>query len=281
MQASVLARYESMDGGMTFAPSIEPVVLAIPHPASNHNAGDIEFGVDDGFLYYTMGDGGGFDDPDDNGQDTTTLLGSVMRLDVRSVPPAGRDYAIPAGNPFEQNPFCDTGASPTGVACPEIWAYGLRNPWRMGFDSITGDLWLGDVGQDAREEVDQIVAGGNYGWDCREGDIAHGTADPCGGPFLEPEAVYDNPTGPGTQRSVSGGLVYRGSAIPGLAGHYLYADFYTGEIWGLDTASMDPPLLLIDTAFNVASFAEDENGEVHVVTFGSPSIYRLVPAASP
>jgi glucose/arabinose dehydrogenase len=273
---SVIARYESMDGGMTFAPTANPIVLAIPHPNSNHNGGDLLFGVNDDYLYYSMGDGGGADDPNDNGQKKTTLLGSVLRLDVRSTPSPGRTYAIPAGNPL-----CDLGFSQVMLDCPEIWAYGLRNPWRMGFDSMNGDLYLGDVGQSAREEVDRVVTGGNYGWDCREGDIAHATAAPCGGPFLEPEAVYDNPAAGGTPRSVVGGVVYRGSAIPALAGHYLYADFYTGEIWGLDAAAMDPPELLIDSNFNISSFAEGRDGEVFVVTYGSPSIYLLVPAPMP
>jgi glucose/arabinose dehydrogenase len=272
-EESILARYVSANG-VTFVADVSPIVLAIPHPANNHNGGDIVFGTDD-MLYYSMGDGGGAGDPDGNGQNTMTLLGSVMRLDVRATPPMGRTYAIPAGNPFAaNNEFCDDGSGTE--PCSEIWAYGLRNPWRMAFDPMNGQLWLGDVGQGAREEVDRIISGGNYGWDCFEGDVPFQNAGNCllVPDFVEPEAVYDS--GPGT-RAVTGGVVYRGSAISGLAGHYLYADYFGGEIWALDTTSNEDPVLLLDSNLAIAAFGQGRDGEVYVVTHDSPSIYRLVP----
>jgi glucose/arabinose dehydrogenase len=268
---SVLARYVSTNG-VTFAAAASPIVLAIPHPANNHNGGDISFGTDE-MLYYSMGDGGGSGNSD-NGQNTMMLLGKVLRIDVRSTPPMGRTYAIPAGNPFGTNAFCDDGDGT--VACPEIWAWGFRNPWRMSFDPQNGQLWLGDVGQGTREEVDRVVNGGNYGWDCFEGDVVFNTGGTCATPptAVAPEAVYDSV--PGT-RAVTGGVVYRGTAISGLAGHYLYADYYGGEIWAIDTTADEDPILLIDTDLNIAAFGQGRDGAVYVVTHDSPSIYQIVP----
>jgi glucose/arabinose dehydrogenase len=270
---SILARYASLDDGLTIVPSANPILLAIPHPNDNHNAGDLAFG-NDGFLYYGTGDGGGGDDPDDNGQDRNVLLGKVLRLDVRSAPPMGRRYAIPPTNPFSPNAFCDTGSGTQ--PCPEIFAWGFRNPWRMNFDPTTNDLWLGDVGQGAREEIDRVQGGRNYGWDCFEGDLPHATAASCGGvAFEDPVAVHDRTEA----RAITGGAVYRGSVVPDLRGFYVYADFVTGRFFAFDVGDSAPePAMLSLPAQNVSAFGQDRNGEVYVVTFGTPSIYTLVPA---
>lgn len=268
---SILARYSSSDGGLRF--TFEEVVLAIDHPRSNHNGGDLVFDRDGDFLFYSMGDGGGGGDPDENGQDTTTLLGTILRLDVRSLAPPGEDYAIPPGNPFEGNPTCRGGFG--AVDCPEIWAWGLRNPWRMAVDPVTGDLWTGDVGQSAREEIDRILGDRNYGWDCVEGDRDFQFIPPCDTIVFEPpEAVHDR-TEAG---AITGGVVYRGSDIPSLRGFYVYGDFVTGRVWALDTTTTDPPEVLGLPLHSIAAFGQGRDGEVYLVTFSAPSIYRLVPA---
>lgn len=275
----VLARYVSPDGGLSFAPAASPIVLEIDHPdEENHNGGDLHFGAADPYLYYSVGDGGGANDPEGNAQDTSVLLGSVLRLDVNATPAAGETYVIPGSNPFAGNPLCDMGGvSPTMDDCPEIYAHGLRNPWRMAFDPLTGALYLGDVGQNALEEIDRIVAGGNYGWDCAEGTIVHSSTPPCDpGAWEDPLAVHPR----SEARSITGGVVYRGTDIPELVGLYVYGDFITGNVWALDPSAGDPlPLDL--PQHNIASFGQDAQGEVYLVTFGSPSLYRFVPAPPP
>jgi len=270
---SILARYASLDGGLTIIPSANPILLAIPHPASNHNGGDLAFGSD-GFLYYGTGDGGGGGDPDENAQDTRELLGKMLRLDVRSAPPMGRRYAIPNTNSFSSNPFCDSGSGT--LPCPEIYAWGFRNPWRMNFDPGTGDLWLGDVGQSAREEIDLVLGGRNYGWDCFEGDLPFENDASCNGiDFEDPIAVHDRTDA----RAITGGAVYRGSVVPDLRGFYVYADFLTGRFFALDVNDPTPTPVRLDLPTqNVSAFGQARNGEIYVVTFGNPSIYTLVPA---
>ncbi|MGH0029441.1 MAG: PQQ-dependent sugar dehydrogenase, partial [Myxococcota bacterium] len=266
---SILARYQSGDGGLTFTPLTVPL-LAIAHPNSNHNGGDLAFGIDGDFLFYSMGDGGG---TSTNGQDARTLLGTILRLDVRGTPPPGLDYGIPSGNPFAGNPSCASG--PGSVPCPEIWAYGFRNPWRFSIDSLTGDLWAGDVGENDREEIDFVVAGRNYGWECREGDLDYAFVPPCGTTPLEPpEVVHDHTEA----ESITGGYVYRGSDIPSLLGHYVYGDFITGGVWAFDTLSNAPPEDLGLPTHNISAFGQDDDGEIYLVTFSSPSIYRLAPS---
>jgi glucose/arabinose dehydrogenase len=259
---SVVGRFTSPDGGMTFAPAaaMDLTLVAIDQPASNHNGGDIVFGPD-GYLYYGMGDGGGGGDPFENGQDDTTLLGTIMRLDV-SVTPA-------VGPP--DNPFAGSGGD------DRIFAYGLRNPWRMSFDSMTGELWVGDVGQDDWEEIDQVVSGGNYGWDCYEGFGQFEVDANCQPGPIDPELVHPQPD----FSSITGGYVYRGSAIPELQGAYVYGDYVRGEVCAFFFAenpvrvvSLNPP-----AGLRVPSFAEDRDGELYVIDFsGSPSIYQVVAA---
>ena len=258
---SVVARFASADGGLTFAPVAgNPDVIRFDSEQSNHNGGDLAFGPD-GFLYYAMGDGGGGGDPDpEDGQNLATLLGKILRLDVS---------VVPYGNPPD-NPFVGSGGR------DEIWAYGLRNPWRLSFDMQTGELWAGDVGQSSREEVDRIVKGGNYGWDCREGDQSFDPDQNCTPPFVEPETVH----GRSEAQSITGGYVYRGSAIPSLANTYVYGDFVTGRVFAYRFQAnprrvdeLAPPANL-----GVSSFGQGRDGEIYLLDYGgAPSIYKLSP----
>lgn len=255
---SVLSRWQSRDGGQTVDNGSEQKVLEVDQPYSNHNGGDIHFGPD-GFLYWGLGDGGSAGDPQGNGQNTQTLLGSLMRLDVRDVDSKSKSaYQIPADNPFAKQ-----------GGKPEIFAYGLRNPWRWSFDRLTGDLWLADVGQNSWEEINLIQpggnSGGNYGWNLREG--AHCYSGDCrGAGLIEPVAEYSHADG----CSVTGGYVYRGDAIPALQGVYLFGDYCSGKIWGLypTAGGRYHRQLLIDSGLNIASFAEDRAGEIYVLDLG-------------
>jgi glucose/arabinose dehydrogenase len=258
---SVVARFESTDGGLSFTPVAgNPDVIRFDSQESNHNAGDLAFGPD-GFLYLATGDGGGGGDPDpEDGQNLTTLLGKILRLDVSAQP-----YAIPSDNPF-------AGTGNRG----EIWAWGLRNPWRMSFDSQTGELWLGDVGQSSREEIDRIVKGGNYGWDCREGDQSFDPDANCTPPFVEPEVVHPR----SEAQSITGGYVYRGSALPSLANSYVYGDFITGRVFAYSFQASPPRVdeLAPPAGLAISSFGQARDGEIYMLRYsGSPSIYLLAP----
>ena len=262
--ASRLSRLRLQDGIADAASEL--VVLEAPQFTGNHNGGAVRFGPD-GLLYLGLGDGGGGGDPEANGQDLGTLLGSIIRLDV-SAASAAAPYAIPADNPFRDRPG----------ARPEIWAYGLRNPWRMAFDEASGLLWLGDVGQDAFEEINVAVAGGNYGWSRAEGVEcfpARGSACDLRD-IIEPVSLYSHDTG----CAVIGGLVYRGGAIPGLAGAYIFGDLCSGQIWGLDVESDEPPFLVLGTEISISSFAADDRGGLYVLTPDRP-IFQIVPVAKP
>ena len=247
---SVLSRFETGVDGLGDASS-ESVLLEVPQPYRNHNGGMIEFGPD-GMLYVALGDGGSAGDPRRHGQNLGTLLGSILRIDVTAGDSA--PYAIPPDNPF-------VGRS---GARGEIWAYGLRNAWRFSFDRETGDLWTGDVGQNALEEVDIVRRGGNYGWNEMEGSRCFRPAcDP--GAFEPPVAEYGRDSG----CSITGGYVYRGQRLPGLRGVYLYADFCSGRIWGLryDGERVTEQAQLARAEFQVPSFGEDEAGEVYILGF--------------
>jgi glucose/arabinose dehydrogenase len=256
---SVLSRFHSRDGGQTLDAGSEQVLLEVKQPYSNHNGGNVQFGPD-GYLYFGLGDGGSAGDPKGNGQNTQTLLGALLRLDV-----SGEGaYHIPADNPFTGKETSAKGGA------PEIYAYGLRNPWRWSFDRDTGDLWLADVGQNAWEEVNIIRAGGNYGWNLREG--AHCYSGDCRRPgLIEPVAEYSHDEG----CSITGGYVYRGKHIPVLAGVYLFGDYCSGKIWGLfKEKSKYTRRLLLESSANIASFAEDRAGEVYVIDLGG-KIFRI------
>ena len=214
---SVLSRFTVSEDGTAIDPASEEIILVQSQPYPNHNGGTVVFGPD-GYLYLSFGDGGAANDPHHYGQDLSTWLAKVIRIDVNAKGADGAPYAVPADNPFVGK----------AGAKPEIWALGTRNIWRMSFDPKTGDLWAGDVGQNEWEEISLIVKGGNYGWNAREGFHAFqgGKGE---GPFIDPVVEYHHREG----MSVTGGRVYRGDAIPALHGVYLYADFVSGNLWGI------------------------------------------------
>ena len=268
---SVISRFTIGGTGLvsfeeaTAVPESQLLVLEIMQPFSNHNGGQLAFGPD-GMLYISLGDGGAGGDPQGNGQNASTLLGSILRIDVSGIGP-DQGYRVPADNPF-------AGATD---ARGEIWAYGLRNPWRFTFDRENGDLWAGDVGQNSFEEVDLIQRGGNYGWNTLEGNHCFSPrsgCDPSG--TLPPVIEYSTNKG----CSVIGGYVYRGTSIPSLAGTYLYGDYCSGEIRGFrfENGLAAGDALLIDSGLNITSFGENDDGEIYVLTQRG-RIYRLTAAA--
>jgi glucose/arabinose dehydrogenase len=263
---SVVSRFE-VDATGNIDSDTEAFILVVSQPFGNHNGGNIVFGPD-GFLYIGLGDGGNGGDPLDHGQDTTTLLGSVLRIDIDSASP----YAIPPANPFAHNPECFQATN--AADCPEIFAWGFRNPWRFTFDRETDDLWLGDVGQNAFEEVDRVELSGNYGWNVREGAHCFDPPEGCSTESIDPITEYDHALG----SSITGGYVYRGSAIPDLAGFYLFGDFGSGRIWAVSSTSEQgvEPEELIDTGLSIASFAESNAGELFVVDLSAGTLHQIV-----
>jgi glucose/arabinose dehydrogenase len=252
--------------------------LQVPQPFSNHKGGELVFGPD-GFLYRGLGDGGAGGDPFGSGQNTATLLAKMLRLDVNSRATFGRgkqkhelQYGFPSDNPFVNEP--DAGGS---GARKEIFAYGLRNPWRFSFDRQTGDLWVGDVGQDLWEEIDLVTNGGNYGWNVREG-AHHFKPGPVGAKYVDP--VMEYPHNPkllpesmfpdhGIGLCVIGGYVYRGKQFPSLNGIYIYGDYSLGTIWGFRYDSGAGKVTvqgkLLQQPNNITSFAEDNDGELYAL----------------
>ena len=257
---SVVSRFMLSDDGSRADPASELVILEVEQPFANHNGGQIAFGAD-GYLYIGLGDGGSAGDPLGSGQDTSSLLGAILRIDVSQSTPE-RLYAIPPDNPFA-----------SGGGRGEIWAYGLRNPWRFSFDRDTGELWAGDVGQNRWEEIDLIARGGNYGWNRLEGNHCFSArdCDPTG--TVPPVWEYSLD---GQPCSVIGGYVYRGTAIPWLRGVYVYGDFCSGEVFGLRYA--DGQVIehqrLADTRLRIMSFGEGNDGELYLLSQKS-GIYRL------
>lgn len=246
------------DGRASF--ESELVVLEVEQPFENHNGGTLRFGPD-GMLYLGLGDGGDAWDPLGNGQNPATLHGSILRLDVRETT-AGVPYAIPPDNPFAGR------NGPDGYR-PEVWAYGMRNPWRMAFDRTNGDLWVGDVGQFAQEEIDIVAAGRNYGWAQFEGTRCIKEAcDP--GASERPIATYDHDEG----CSVTGGVVYRGTEMPSLEGRFIYGDLCSGKVWAVNREGNVRRLAQIDAL--IVSFATGPAGEVYLLQFGGP-ILRMAP----
>ncbi|MHC4924355.1 MAG: PQQ-dependent sugar dehydrogenase [Planctomycetota bacterium] len=242
-------------------PTSEVEILSVPQPYSNHNGGWIDFRAD-GMLYVALGDGGSANDPKKHGQNLGTLLGAILRIDVDRKQ-GGRNYAIPPDNPFVKREG----------ARGEIWAYGLRNPWRCTFDPVTKTMWTGDVGQNKWEEIDIIRKGGNYGWNLREGRADFRKRKRRNNdPLIEPVAVYGREKG----ISVIGGHVYRGKRIPALVGKYLYADYSTGRIWAIDAAKPKNPEMVLHSRESIASFGRDRAGEIYVCTFGG-QILRVDP----
>jgi uncharacterized repeat protein (TIGR03806 family) len=270
---SVVSRFHSKDNGSTLDPTADEI-LKVGQPYTNHKGGNIQFGPD-GFLYLGLGDGGSGDDPCGSGQNLGSLLGKFLRLDVNA--PAGT-YKIPTDNPYANRM----------AAKPEIWSYGHRNPWRWSFDKETGDLWLGDVGQNTWEEVDRVVKGGNYGWNICEGFHRRGsTTALCNTPGLTDPIVEH---GRAEAASITGGYVYRGAAMPSLRGTYIYGDYVTGNIWALtyDAANKATPQLIAKVdGSTLVSFAQGNDGEVYTVQIAVASngnkgvISKLVPAVAP
>ena len=239
------------------------IFLEVLQPFSNHNGGQLVFGPD-GYLYVGLGDGGSAGDPSENGQNRSTLLASILRIDVSTIDSEGA-YAIPRDNPF---------VGEEGALREEIWAYGLRNPWRFAFDRLTGDLWTADVGQDRYEEVDIIHPGLNYGWNRMEGSHCFPRPDrPCDQTGLElPVAEYGHDEG----CSVTGGYVYRGDRMPSLYGAYVYGDYCSGKIWALryDGSQVSEHMEIVDSRLRIPSFGEDQSGELYILSFNG-EIYRL------
>ncbi|HUW08418.1 MAG TPA: PQQ-dependent sugar dehydrogenase [Anaerolineae bacterium] len=262
---TVIARFRfAQDDPRQADRSSEQGILRVAQPASNHNGGQLQFGPD-GYLYIGMGDGGQGGDPWGNGQNPETLLGKMLRLDVADT----ETYLIPANNPF-------VGQDTTR---PEIWALGLRNPWRFAFDRATGDLYIADVGQNRHEELDFEPAAGpgghNYGWDAMEGSQCFEPEIGCDpSEFVLPVAEYDH----GLGCSATGGVVYRGGRYLALSGVYFYGDFCSGNIWGLrrDSRGQWETAMLLQTDLSISSFGEDGAGEIYVLSYNDGLIFRLI-----
>jgi glucose/arabinose dehydrogenase len=260
---TVISRFHVSDNPDLADSNSEMNILGVDQPYPNHNGGCMAFGPD-GYLYLGLGDGGSGGDPHGNGQNQDTLLGKILRLDIDSAEP----YVIPPDNPFAQ-----------GGGAPEVWAWGLRNPWRFSFDRLTGDLFIGDVGQGDWEEIDFLAAGSpggaNFGWNFREGMhpfARNDAAVPAGVTLIDPLVEYGHNQG----ISVTGGNVYRGEQLPEWSGIYLYGDFGSGTIWGLlrDDRGAWQNSMLFQTGLNITSFGENEQGEILFANYGG-ELYQL------
>lgn len=261
---TVISRFSvSQENDDMADPESETELLSFDQPYSNHNGGHLAFGPD-GYLYIAVGDGGDAGDPHDNAQDRSTLLGSILRIDVDN-PQNGNQYGIPPDNPFADN---EEGYR------EEIFAWGLRNPWRFSFDAETGELWVADVGQGDREEINIVENGLNYGWNIMEGSICFPPGSDCDTNGLElPVFEYTQDNG---DRSITGGYVYRGSWLPEMEGYYIYADFISGRIWALNPSDLEDPenTELYHADFNISSFGTDQNNELYICGFDG-KIYLL------
>ena len=262
--AIVVSRFIANSAGTVAASSTERILLTIAHPTyGNHNGGGLAFGPG-GYLYASTGDGGGSGDPNENAQDIDSLLGKILRIDPRGTGAGPRGtYSIPSGNPYVGKPGAD-----------EIWAYGLRNPWRISFDRVNGALWIGDVGQGRYEEVDRqfrgATPGRNYGWPIVEGNRCYGatTCDKSG--LFAPVITYHHDFG----CSVTGGFTYRGAAYPDLVGQYVFTDYCSGRLWTMPE-SIGAVTYHGRTGLDVTSFGESESGELYAVAKAG-ALYRVV-----
>jgi glucose/arabinose dehydrogenase len=258
---TIVAEYTVSNDPNRADPDSARRLLFIEQPYGNHNGGALAFGPD-GYLYIATGDGGSGGDPHGNGQSLATLLGKLLRIDVDDRA-RGRAYGIPADNPFVDR----------DGAAPEIWAFGLRNPWRFSFDD--GTLWIGDVGQSDQEEINRVradQAGINYGWNVMEGTECY-EAEQCDRSGMTlPSVTYNHDSG----CSVTGGHVYRGSDWPKMQGAYLFGDYCSGYIWGLRANGSGDPVLLLESGASISSFGLDEDGEMYMTDLSSGVVYRVV-----
>jgi uncharacterized repeat protein (TIGR03806 family) len=278
---SITSEFRTTGGGSTLDPNSERVLLTVDKPSDNHNGGQLNFDAD-GFLYLGLGDGGGGGDPQENAQNPMRLLGKMLRIDVDSQP-GGQPYGLPADNMFPGNPRCNLNGSGT-QNCPEIYAMGLRNPWRWSFDRQTGTQWVADVGQGAWEEINIVTRGGNYGWDHREGAHCFEPQSGCQtAGLIDPVAEYDHSIG----EAITGGYVYRGTQTTELFGRYIFADFGSGMIASLTpgpggtytiathvqagSAPSGAPGVL-----NISAFGESNGGELYAVDFSRGQLFQLM-----
>jgi glucose/arabinose dehydrogenase len=248
--------------------STERQLMVIDQPFDNHNGGQLAFGPD-GFLYIGLGDGGGAGDPSGNAQNTNVLLGKILRIGVDQPFATGKQYATPSDNPFA-----------SGGGLPEVWAYGLRNPWRFSFDRATGRIFTGDVGQDTWEEVDIITKGGNFGWNIMEGNhcFPPGVASCNMTGLIPPITEYGRGSNGGI--SVIGGFVYNGTTMPDLVGAYVFGDLQSGHVWALkpDAAGNWQQILVLSHNRTISSFGQDFAGELYLVDYGGGAVLRIVQA---
>ena len=261
---TIIARYQVTSNPDSADKNSEFIILTFNQPYSNHNGGWIGFGPDDNYLYIGTGDGGSGGDPQNNGQSINTMLGKILRIDVDG----GTPYSIPTTNPFYDS---------SGTVVKEIYAWGLRNPWRCSFDPVTGWLWAGDVGQNAWEEIDIIENGKNYGWRCYEGTHPYNTTG-CNYPeYIDPVWEY----GHGPECSITGGYVYHGAGVPQLEGKYIYGDYCSNKIWALSYDGISPTTneLLLTTSGGLGSFGIDESQELYWTSFNG-KIYRFTPTVT-
>lgn len=267
---TIISRFKAIDGKVSL--TSEKILLTVAQPYSNHNAGDLAFGPD-GYLYIPLGDGGNGGDPGNRAQNPTNLLGKMLRIDVNT---ETQTYLIPSSNPFSGK------TSPL----PEIWATGLRNPWRISFDRLTGDQWIADVGQNVAEEINvepaNSAGGFNYGWKCLEG-VSNFATSFCGdnlSSLVAPVIVYRHDTNVGC--SVTGGFVYRGKLFPGLYGRYIYGDYCSGYIWTLTKTgnSFQNTLATTIRINEISSFGEDLSGEVYLAGHATGKIFRIQDGSS-
>lgn len=261
---TIIARYQKEAGEDRVGnPDSEQILLTFPQPYANHNGGQLAFGPD-GYLYIAVGDGGGAGDPQDNAQDLTKIHGKLLRIDVDSAS-SSKPYGIPKDNPF---------SSGTAGELPEIFAYGLRNPWRFSFDLERDLLWVADVGQNRMEEIDLVEIGGNYGWDILEGTSEYAPKSDVDLNTLKPPVYeYEHPLG----KSVTGGYVYRGAITPSLFGAYVYGDYVTGKVWALwiDEARNVLNKELLSTELNISSFGVDPEDELVILDYKG-GLYRII-----
>lgn len=261
---TVIARYKATSATSPQAdPQSETILFTFNQPYDNHNGGGLQFGKD-GFLYIATGDGGSGGDPQNNAQNRKSYLGKILRVDVNTT--GKGNYGIPADNPY---------ATSTDGFLPEVYAYGLRNPWRIAFDKESGRLFAGDVGQNEREEIDIITKGGNYGWRIKEGIDCYNSSNCDQAGLIEPIHDYAQSNG---DRSITGGYVYRGTLVKSLVGKYIYGDYVSGRIWALelDGDKKKSNSLLMENKGAISSFGQDISGEVYYLHLGDGKIMKLV-----